>query len=194
MLSAFGSVSGLDMSPLAVAYCRQRLGDKVDVRVGVVPDDLVTADVVTMFDVIEHLEDDLGALRRIHAVLPPGGVLVCTVPAFSFLWSEHDVVNHHFRRYTHRTLRGRLESAGFTVERISYFNAVLFPMIAAVRLLRPKGRRPGRSDMRMPAQWVNRILKKVFAAERFLLRFISLPFGVSLVAVCRKQGDVQLAG
>jgi hypothetical protein len=136
---------------------------------------------------VEHLEDDEGALSAIRASLAPGGLFVCTVPAFSFLWSEHDEVHHHYRRYTRRVLRRRLESAGFLVERMSYFNTFLFPLAAAVRLghrLRP-GTGKG-SDASIPPAWANRLLVRLFAAERWLLRMTSLPVGISLLAVCRR--------
>jgi SAM-dependent methyltransferase len=184
MLSEFGAVRGLDMSPRAVAYCHDRFGSSVDVRVGRVPDDLAPADVITAFDVIEHLDDDAGALERIRAVLPPGGLFVCTVPAFQFLWSGHDEVNHHRRRYSRHELRQRLESAGFRVERLTYFNALLFPAVAGVRLIRRRTSGDPRSDMALPPRWANRLLLHLFKFERRLVRRRSLPFGVSLLAVC----------
>lgn len=186
MLRDFGDVRGLDMSPKAVSYCRARFGDDVDVRLGRVPEDLSPADVVTAFDVIEHLDDDAGALREIHAVLPPGGHFICTVPAFEFLWSGHDVVNHHKRRYTRRTLRRRLRTAGFEVDRISYFNTLFFPLVVGVRLVRRRTSAPPVSDITLPSPRVNSILMRMFASERWLLNRVNLPVGVSLVAVCHK--------
>lgn len=186
MLREFGDVHGLDMSPKAVAYCRDRFGSSVDVRVGRVPDDLSPADVVTAFDVIEHLEDDAGALGKIHALLPPGGLFICTVPAFSFLWSGHDVVNHHKRRYTRRLLLRRLRDAGFEVDRISYFNTLFFPLVAGIRLVRRRSSAAPVSDIAMPSPRINAILKRLFSSERWLVTRMDLPVGVSLLAVCRK--------
>jgi hypothetical protein len=119
-------------------------------------------------------------------MLPVGGRFICTVPAFQFLWSGHDVVNHHRRRYTRPALRSRLQAAGFEVERVSYFNTLLFPGIAAARLLRFGTRTTPRSDISLPTPSVNRWLRRLFASERWLLRSVSLPVGVSIVAVCKK--------
>jgi SAM-dependent methyltransferase len=184
MLSEFGAVRGLDISSKAIAYCRDRFGNTVDVRLGGIPDDLVTADVITAFDVIEHVEDDVQALRRIRAHLPSGGVFVCTVPAFEFIWSDHDEVNHHRRRYRRRGLRQRLESAGFEVEQLTYFNTLLFPAVVVIRLLRHRTGGIPQSDMAALPGWVNRFLFHLFSFERRLLCRWSLPFGVSLLAVC----------
>jgi len=195
MLREFGTVSAIDPSPDAVARCRERFGADVQVDVGWVPDDLPEpgcVDVVTAFDVVEHLDDDLGALGRIHALLPPNGTLVVTVPALQLLWGPHDVLSHHRRRYTRAQLRDRLEMAGFSIEAISYFNTVLFPVVAAVRLARRLRRRSpdtAASDFTMPAPWVNRVLLALLSSEAVLLRAGSLPIGVSIVAVARKQGD-----
>src|SRR5438067_3651778 len=129
ILYPYGTVGAIDMSAQAVEHCRQQHPGVADVHVGRVPDDLPapgTVDVIAAFDVIEHIDDDVGALRSIRAALRPGGRLVCTVPAFQFLWSAHDVVNHHHRRYRKRLLTTRLREAGFELERVSYFNSWLF--------------------------------------------------------------------
>jgi SAM-dependent methyltransferase len=188
MMREFGSVTGLDASPIAVGYCQERFGQAVDVRLGRIPDDVPDgAALITAFDVVEHLEDDDKALRGICERLAPGGVFVCTVPAFPFLWSGHDEVHHHYRRYTRRLLRRRLEAAGFSVERLTYFNTLLFPVAAAVRLLhRILPGAPAASDAAAPAAPVNRLLLALFAAERVPLRLANLPFGVSLLAVCHR--------
>ena len=189
MLREFGTVTGLDASPIAVEYCEDRFKGSVEVRLGLIPEDIPDeADVITAFDVVEHLEDDEKALAGIHDRLPPGGVFVCTVPAFPFLWSGHDVVHHHYRRYTRPVLRRRLEDAGFTVERISYFNTFLFPAAAAIRLLhRFVPGAPAGSDASTPHPVVNRALLALFASERFLLRRAALPVGISLLAVCHRD-------
>lgn len=199
MLAAFGPVKGIDMSPVAVEHCRSRFGAGIEVSVGRIPEDVTgPVDLVTAFDVIEHLDDDVDALVRIRHALMPGGVFVCTVPAYPLLWSRHDELNHHRRRYTRRSLTRALEAGGFRVERMSYFNSVLFPAVAALRLAtRPlewAGLRRGDdracTGVAIPRPSANRLLYGLFAAERFLLRRVSLPFGLSLLAVCTPQRDV----
>lgn len=194
VLMELGAVSAMDDSPEALQYCKARFGDRLDVRCGSIPHDLPVGQpfqLVTAFDVIEHLADDLGAVQEIHRILPPGGVLVVTVPAFPFLWGPHDVLNGHYRRYRRRDLQGLLEEAGFLVERLSYFNTWLFPAVAAIRSFRrlwPRRQKAAASDFSTPPRILNRALSGLFASEARFLRTRSLPFGVSLIALGRKAG------
>jgi SAM-dependent methyltransferase len=188
LLMEFGQVHALDPSVDAINYCRERVGDRVTLHLGGVPEGVprgMSFDVITAFDVIEHLQDPVSGLRGLRSVLKSDGALVCTVPAFKFLWSIHDDINHHFRRYTREMLEREFHDAGFRVKYMSYFNSVLFPPIAAARLI---GRllpaaKEAKSDLFVPPQSVNRILTSVFSAEKYVLRNGSLPFGVSLIAI-----------
>lgn len=188
LLAEFGETHGLEPFPDAVAYSRERAGHLATIHEGGIPDGVprgMSFDLVTAFDVLEHLADAVAALCELRAAIAPGGIFICTVPAFRFLWSRHDDINHHFRRYTRAMLKGELESAGYEVKYISYFNTLLFPPIAAARLLgrlRPE-RDSGDSDLGMPSPAINQCLSAVFGAERYLLRVAPLPVGVSLAAV-----------
>lgn len=188
MLRELGTVTGIDVSADAVEHCRARFDDALDVRLGGIPDGLPpagSADVVTAFDVIEHLDDDLDALRHLRRVLGDDGTLVVTVPAFAFLWGPHDMVSHHRRRYRANQLGARLEGAGFVVERLTYFNSLLFPAVAAVRLARRAlGEGPPRSDFSELPLAINRALTALFGLEALMLARFDLPIGVSLLAVC----------
>jgi SAM-dependent methyltransferase len=146
-------------------------------------------DGVTMFDVLEHIEDDAGALRMASQKLRPGGWIVLSVPAYMWLWGQQDAVNQHFRRYTLRELRWKLQAADFTVERATYFNTFLFPPIAAVRLFARYGRRRHneKGDFAYGRNPSNPVLHSMFAAERVFLRYIDFPFGVSIFAAARKN-------
>ncbi len=189
ILAPHGAVGAIDMSPEAVAYCHERHPGLADVRVGQIPDDLPapeSVDVIAAFDVMEHLDDDVEALARIRQALRPGGRFVCTVPAFQFLWSAHDEINHHKRRYRARMLRARLVEAGFIVDRLTYFNSWLFPVAVAVRLASRIRGGPARSDLAMPPAWLNELLTRLFSSEARVLRKRSLPVGVSLLAVGRR--------
>lgn len=191
LLARYGTVTGLEPEPYAVEHARRQPGD-VEVIQGRVPDDVPSDaryDLVTAFDVIEHLEDDIGALRAMAAASRPGGTVLVTVPAEPLLWSEHDVANGHFRRYRRRDLVGAMEQAGLTLSLVSGFNAVFLPPIAAIRLVRRlhTGARPGRSDfdLGVPPRPVNRVLARVLGGERKLVAGRGLPIGVSLIAVAR---------
>jgi len=191
-LRQFGQVEGLDHSEEALRFCRERLGPDFPLHRGALPEGLPPGrfDVVTAFDVLEHLSDPVGTLRAIHQALEPDGTLVCAVPAFPFLWSSHDEVHHHQRRYTLSLLRQQLTEAGLRVRWSSYFNSLLFPPIAAVRLLQRLGpkQQATRSDVETggPA-WANRLLENVFSAERFVVPRFSLPAGVSLLALASPE-------
>lgn len=152
-------------------------------------------DIIAMFDVLEHIEDDRGALEILRMRLKPGGRLVLSVPAYQWMWGEHDEVNLHFRRYTRGGLKRLLEDAGLAVRRATYFNTLLFPPIALVRLLarlmRNRKERGGaaESDFKKPAGVISGILFRLFASEAIWLRLISFPFGVSVfVSAERKEG------
>lgn len=188
----YGEVSAMDTAPEAVAYCERRFPG-VRATVGRLPADIEaspTYDVIGAFDVLEHIEDDDDAARAIAAALLPGGVFVCSVPAFMSLWGPHDDLNHHRRRYRRPELVALLEGAGLRVLWSSYFNTLLFAPIAALRLVRRRRRDTpvgGASDFDVDVGRLNGLLARLFSAERHLLRRVSLPFGVSIVAVARRE-------
>jgi len=143
-------------------------------------------DLVAMFDVLEHIEDDRASLIAIRRHLKDRGWLVMTVPAFPFLWSEHDVQNHHFRRYTPALVERRLREAGFQPVYRSYFNFWLFPVVALVRLAKNLARISERgTDLKMPSAAVNRMLASLFATERLAMGRFALPFGVSYIVTAQ---------
>ena len=144
-------------------------------------------DAAVSLDVFEHVEDDAAAMADVRRVLKPGGRLIATVPALRWLWSEHDEALHHFRRYHLEDFRSRLVAAGFRVRRLSYYNTLLLPPIATVRLLgrlrgpRRLGAAPPSSDVSLPLAPINDLLAAVFGAETHLLKRLSLPIGASLI-------------
>jgi SAM-dependent methyltransferase len=193
-LAAYGKAQGVDIDEEAVGYCLER--GLTDVQVGALeklPFADASFDLVTALDVVEHLDDDLGALREIGRVLRPGGQLLMTVPAHRFLWGDQDEVNMHKRRYVAAEIRERLTATGFQVRRVSYMNAFMFPPIAAIRLLRRlehrlRPRTTQESDFRYPApRPVNFLLATIFGAEAPIVRRINLPIGVSILALASKS-------
>ncbi|MGH8437026.1 MAG: class I SAM-dependent methyltransferase [Pseudomonas sp.] len=187
-LSKYGQAMGVDAEPTTVEFARRTTG--CEVCLGVLPDDIRlphgSFDVVCALDVIEHVADDEAALRTIVDLLAPGGIFVCAVPAFGFLWSHHDVVNEHKRRYTRPELVSKIAAAGLTLERATYFNIILFPLIAAARMLRSKRNETDGADSPLVPRPVNAALTALFGSERFLLRAFDAPFGVSLLTLARK--------
>jgi len=146
-------------------------------------------DGVTMFDVLEHIQDDAHALQIVNRKLRPGGRVVLSVPAYLWLWGQQDVANQHYRRYTLRELRRNLQAADFTVERMTCFNTLLFPPIAAIRLIARYSGWPHRQegDFAYTRKSSNPILLTLFATERVFLRYLDFPFGVSVFAAARKD-------
>ncbi len=152
-------------------------------------------DLVCAFDVIEHIEDDVLACQEIARVLKSDGMYFITVPAFKFLWSNHDVINHHFRRYTRRTLHESINNGNLKNEHSTYFNFLLFIPIALLRLsqkLLPKSKQQQSSgsdnEIFQSNALINKTLKSVFLLEKTILdRRIKLPFGISFLSIGTKK-------
>lgn len=188
ILSRFGRVTGIDPAAEAIRYSREKHGAVAELLQVDFPRETPPGepyDLVTLFDVLEHLDDDAGALAKAAGLMKERGVLVLTVPAHHFLWSPHDEINHHRRRYAPGELRERILDAGLVLHRMTYFNTFLFPFVWGTRFLRRRLSRKGdrRSDFRIQQDWINDFLSNLFGAERFLLRRADLPFGVSILAV-----------
>ena len=185
-LSAFGDVTVVEPDADSVALARSQLG--VQARVGALPHDLHVSGpfhIVVLLDVLEHVEEDLESLRIIRSLLDPSGVLILTTPAYQWLWSSHDQVLHHHRRYSRRRLRNLLHSAGYRVQRLSYYTGFLLPLVALQRLYYRLRRSPATLTYRVhvPGRAVNTSLQAVMSMERWLLRHVNMPFGSSLLAV-----------
>ncbi|HST36308.1 MAG TPA: class I SAM-dependent methyltransferase [Allosphingosinicella sp.] len=184
MLGAFGRVDAIEVDRAARAIASQRLGHAVlDAPLPTlpgVPDR--SYDLIAILDVIEHIDEDVAGLTGLAAKLKPGGRILITVPAFPWMWSAHDVVNHHKRRYTRKTLQALVRDAGLKLEFMSWFNSLLFPLAATARLA---GRLTGKedSDDKLPPRAVNWLFEKIFGVERYALGRLPFPPGVSLVAI-----------
>ncbi len=146
-------------------------------------------DLIVAFDVIEHVEQDEESLAALRQSLAPGGKLIMTVPALPWMWSAHDERHHHFRRYTRSGLGETLQRAGFRPVGLTYFNTLLFPLIAGVRAIKKLFGLSEAEDDAMPPAPVNAILRAIFSAERFLIGRIPLPIGVSLLAVVESPAE-----
>lgn len=189
-LSQYGKVTGLEMEQSAANFAKER--EVADIIVGYLPDNIPipnkSFDLVTMVDVLEHIDDDAGSLSAVNSLLKDTGYILITVPAFQSLWSVHDEVHHHKRRYRKRQLTQLIEQSGFKIQYISYFNTWLFPVAAFVRLISkilPMPNAGGGDDL--PGSPINSILMFIFNTERTLLKWMRLPFGLSLIAIARKE-------
>jgi SAM-dependent methyltransferase len=184
MLSEFGDVDALELDGAARKIAAKRLGKPV--MKSPLPELKGVAaahyDLIGAFDVIEHIDDDVAALASIAKRLKRGGKLVITVPAHQWMWSAHDVVNHHQRRYSKRSLKALIDGSPLKLERIGYLNSLLFPAAVAERLW-SKVRGKDDADLALPARPLNAALERVFALERYAIGRLPLPPGLSLFAV-----------
>ena len=139
-------------------------------------------DLIGAFDVIEHVPDDRAAVAALAKRLKPGGRLVVTVPAHQWMWSAHDVVNHHQRRYSKGGLKELIDSSPLKLEKIGYLNSLLFPLAVGARFA---GKIAGKdsSDDTLPPRPLNWAFEKIFGLERHLVGRLPLPPGLSLFAV-----------
>lgn len=187
-LEKIGITSGLDMSDEAIKFSKSIF--RGEVKQGFLPEQVPyvekSFDIITALDVIEHIDDDIESLRVIRTLLKDNGKAIITVPAYMFLWSGFDELNEHKRRYTKSELKSKLIESGFEIEKISYYNTLLFPIAYIVRKLNNLLNRSGSSDIDMPSKPINFVLKNIFGIEKYLLKFMNLPFGVSLIAVVKK--------
>ncbi len=184
MLARFGRVDAIEIDPAARAIAAERLGRPVgDAPLPELPGvERGAYDLVAVLDVVEHIDDDVAALAAMATVLKPGGKILIAVPAHQWLWSAHDVVNHHHRRYSKATLARAIERAGLRPRRMRWFNSLLFPLAAAARIA---GKLTGRddSDDSPPPGPVNTLFEAIFRLERHLVGRVPMTPGVSIVTL-----------
>lgn len=193
-----GSVYGMDLFREGLDYARMR------VKCPLIQGDIhwppfgAIYQVIGMFDVLEHLADDLEVLQDLYRMLSPGGAMVLTVPAYPSLWSYFDEASHHVRRYEKEELRSRLVEAGFVVEYISPYMMSIFPLVWLNRRLATLWPGNSSSDMKRNHELsskelritpvVNEVLTWLLAREaRSILRRKNMPVGTSLIAIARKK-------
>ncbi len=184
MLAGFGSVEAIEIDPAARDIASARLGRPVgDAPLPELPGiERGAYDLIAVLDVVEHIEDDVAALAAMRACLKPGGKILIAVPAHQWMWSAHDTVNHHHRRYSKKTLSAAIAAAGLRPRKLTYFNSLLFPLAAAARVA---GRLTGRddSDDSPPAKPLNTLFETIFRLERHAIGRVPMTPGVSIVTL-----------
>jgi SAM-dependent methyltransferase len=184
LLAQYGELDAMEYDAEARALAAARGFCRVEA--GALPDAIGFGDnrydMIALLDVLEHIDADEASLKALGSRLAPQGRILLTVPAAPWLWSDHDVLHHHKRRYTLEGLQKVAEGAGLKVEASGYFNSLLFPLAVAQRAVHQLLRSNTPLDAR-PSPLVNAALQRVFAAERHLLNRISFPLGLSLYAI-----------
>ena len=188
-LSEFGKVYGVDNSKDAIDYCKSKnqLAKLIDGQN--IPFQKNSIDLITVFDVLEHIDDDCAIIRECHRVLKSKKNVLITVPAYKFLWSDHDEVLGHYRRYTLKELRNKFEKNGFKTIKLNYFVTLLFPLILIYRTYRiafSKYLDKKTSYVKFP-KLLNIFFTLIMKTEVFLLNKINFPFGCSVVAIFEKK-------
>ena len=199
-LAANASACGLDFSDDALSFCQQRGLKKLVRASGVsLPFTSSSHQVISALGVIEHLDDDQSLLVELSRVCAPGGYVLILTSAYNFLWSRHDDIVHHKRRYTRNDLRKLVDSSGLESIRVSYVNTFLFVPVILFRFLQSilgMGERGetsdhGSPDLFMPTGLVNKLLVGVLWLEAKLLMLFDLPFGVGIIILARKPQAIR---
>jgi len=190
-LSGYGELCAMETNNNALKHARSK--NICEVRHGKLPYNIPynrTFDIICLFDVLEHIQDDKLSLDNIYKYLNTNGKIILTVPAYMFLWSGHDIASHHKRRYNKNQIIHLLQTSGFTIDYSSYFFSVLLPIIAFVRFIqRIFYKNTIKHDIRDENKILNYLLIKIFSVESNLIPNISLPFGVSFISVGVKKSS-----
>ena len=185
MLSELGDLTAMEIDDEARAHAAETSG--ITVIAGRLPNGIPDFkdgfDLICLFDVLEHVEQDTETLAMLGQHLKPGGKMLVTVPAYPWMWSSHDEVLHHFRRYTKQSLAKTIELAGLRQERLTHFNAFLLPAAILARTASKFTRRQKAVGADLPPKPVNGLFKSVFSSETTLLRHTNLSCGLSLMAI-----------
>lgn len=195
-LSQFGKVIGLDESPEAIKFCQKRgfkdliLGKAENINF---PEEYF--DLVVALDLFEHIDDEKKVLEEFYRVLKKDGYILITVPAYQFLWSEHDEALGHKRRYTLSTQRDLIKRAGFNIVKESYFITFTFPFIFGYRIYKKifgKNKKGyNKSDYVILPSFLNNFLIFSLKLEAFLVRYLTFPFGVSITCLAQKPENIK---
>jgi len=179
----------LDTSPIALDYCKKRgIKNIFNSTLEDFDSSNLNIQALTLLDVIEHIENDFSVIKNANRVLEKDGWLLVTVPAFQWLWSKHDVLVMHQRRYSKKQLVDLLSSGSFQVEYSSYFNFFLFIPAVIKRFLNEHFvKEVNIESVEEVPNFLNTIFKNIFAFEAKVLQKIKFPFGLSIIAIARKK-------
>jgi SAM-dependent methyltransferase len=183
------NVAGIDTSDIALDYCRMRgLTNVHNMLLSDVPKDNWNIKALTILDVTEHIEDDISFINQAYELLPKGGWVIATVPAYQWLWSGHDVLHQHYRRYSRPGFKKLFSDAGFNIRYSTYFNTILFAPAAIQRIIQRSGKDADEKfqENTSISPSLNSILGAIFMMEKSFIPGISFPFGLSILVAAQK--------
>lgn len=191
MLRKYGNVTALELNDEAISGLKEKFGEQIDIIKWKSPDKINRKfDLILLADVLEHIPNDKEAVLWTYEHLNNGGYALLTVPAHQFFWSQMDEVVHHYRRYGHKIFLNLFKDK-FIIKKISFYNFFLFPVKIAfvifshiTKFLFPNKEK--RSYNETPPKFINLIFKYILYFEAKLIRYFSLPFGVSLIILVQK--------
>jgi SAM-dependent methyltransferase len=191
MLSQFGKVIAVEMNDDARDLSEQIPDISCEIQAGYAPNNLGLGsrkfDLICLFDVLEHIDQDIETLNIVKSLLAPGGTVIITVPAYRALWGSHDEHLHHYRRYERAELKDKIINAGYIVKKLSFMNMFLLPLAILARVV-DKIRKPkSATGTKSPHPAVNNTLRMIFSSEKSLLQKMDIPFGLSLVAIVQAK-------
>jgi SAM-dependent methyltransferase len=186
MLKQYGDVSAMEMEPSAAENAAKLSG--TEIKIGWLPDNIPftqTFDVICLFDVLEHVEDDKAALLEITQLLKPGGIILLTVPAHQWLYGAHDRMHYHFRRYSSPALKKIIPSDDMETIKFSHFNFILFPILVLSRLMDMVFKHETPTGYNTPNIFLNTLLYTIFSLESYLMDIKNVPFGGSAIVILK---------
>ena len=191
ILSRFGNVVGIDNSPEAIKFCKKRGFENVqlrDIKNTGFPSN--SFDLIVALDLLEHLDNDIETLKEFYRILKKDGYILISVPAYQFLWSEHDVAVHHKRRYSMEEIHRRLLKANFYIVKETFAITFIAPIVFIYRIIRkvcPGFKKQKNSDYVILPVPLNNFFIFLLKTEAFLLRYINFPFGISIMCIAKKN-------
>lgn len=188
-LSKDFNVVAIDTSELALEYCKKRgVEHSFLSTLDSFPKDKYNIKAITILDVIEHIEDDKSIVEQLYDSLPTGGYIIASVPAYQFLWSFHDEVHKHYRRYRLSNFKRLISNAGFQIQFATYFNSFLFPVALAKRFIDKLFNLEKKNEyaIEIVPKPINTIFTKIFEFEKTFFPKVSFPFGLSILLIAKK--------
>lgn len=182
------NVTCLDTEKLAIEYCKKRGIENIyhgDLK-SYLSNHNNKFKAAFMLDVIEHIPDDQDVVNDVYKILDDNGYFIAAVPAFQWLWSKHDEIHMHYRRYNKSNFTKLFKNAGFKVEYVSYFNSFLFLPAVLKRFIDKITKNESNKPVDEVSSTLNNIFYKIFKFEKNILGKFSFPFGLSIILIARK--------